>query len=166
MNKSSLQKDRSKIIALILCFVMGACFICLFSYSTSFLYPFFWGNDSAHFLTVGKAWGSGLIPYRDLFEHKGPIIYFIDLLGYNVESEQNVSAKYRQALLSEYINRKIISKEWAETAISNLIKYNRGRVTKWGAIRKWREDLEFLNKDYDSSAFKGKRILGTQRESE
>ncbi len=90
----------------------------------------------------------------------------LDLLGYNVESELNVSAKYRQALLSEYINRKVISKEWAETAISNLIKYNRGRVTKWGAIRKWREDLEFLQKVFDSSAFKGKRVLGTQRKSE
>ncbi len=56
----------------------------LFSYSTSPLYPYYFGGDSAQFLLMGKAWLSGKIPYKDLFDHKGPIIYFIDMLGFAI----------------------------------------------------------------------------------
>ena len=67
---------------------IAAIFVVLFSYSTSPLYPNYYGldygGDSAQFLTVGKAWSEGLIPYRDTFDHKGPIIFFIDMLGYSI----------------------------------------------------------------------------------
>ncbi len=57
-------------------------YVTLFSYSTSKWYPDFYGNDSAHFLTVGKCWAFGKIPYKDLFDHKGPLIFFIDMVGF------------------------------------------------------------------------------------
>ena len=57
-------------------------FILLFSYSTSPLYPYYYGTDSAQFLTIGKAWALGKIPYIDVFDHKGPLIFFIDMLGF------------------------------------------------------------------------------------
>lgn len=58
-------------------------FIYLFSYSTSFRYPFF-GGDSAVFQTVGKYWSEGVIPYKELFEHKGPLLFLIDAVGYAI----------------------------------------------------------------------------------
>lgn len=67
---------------------VSALFVILFSYSTSPLYPNYYGwdygGDSAQFLTVGKAWAEGLVPYRDIFDHKGPIIFFVDMLGFSL----------------------------------------------------------------------------------
>ena len=62
--------------------VIAAGFVFLFSYSTSPLYPTYYGNDSAQFQTIGKCWLKGAVPYRDLFDHKGPWIFFINMLGY------------------------------------------------------------------------------------
>lgn len=73
-----------KILTILYLFVISVGFVLLFSYSTSPLYPFFYGNDPAHFMTVGKAWANGRIPYRDIFDHKGPIIYFIDMIGFTL----------------------------------------------------------------------------------
>lgn len=61
---------------------MGIMFVTLFSYSTSWFYPDYYGGDSAQFLTIGKAWMLGKIPYRDMFDHKGPVIFFVDMLGF------------------------------------------------------------------------------------
>ena len=38
-------------------------------------------TDSDVFFVIGRALRSGLIPYRDMFDHKGPLIYFIDAVG-------------------------------------------------------------------------------------
>lgn len=59
-------------------------FVTVFSYSTSPLYPRYWGSDSAQFQTIGKMWAIGKIPYVDCFDHKGPIIYFFNMLGYKM----------------------------------------------------------------------------------
>jgi hypothetical protein len=41
-------------------------------------------NDSAQFMNIGKAWSIGKIPYRDMFDHKGPLIFFLDMLGFKI----------------------------------------------------------------------------------
>ncbi|MEH7095831.1 ArnT family glycosyltransferase [Neobacillus vireti] len=57
-------------------------FIMLFFTQTS---PFFviteWVDSNA-FFTVGKGMANGLIPYRDLFEQKGPLLYGIHAIAY------------------------------------------------------------------------------------
>ena len=42
---------------------------------SSFLYPFNDWYDANDFLTLGKGMLHGLVPYRDLYEQKGPILY-------------------------------------------------------------------------------------------
>jgi hypothetical protein len=44
---------------------------------TSPLYPINDWPDANTFLTLGKGMMKGLVPYRDLFEQKGPLLYFI-----------------------------------------------------------------------------------------
>lgn len=44
---------------------------------TSPLYPINDWPDANTFLTLGKGMMRGLVPYRDLFEQKGPLLYFI-----------------------------------------------------------------------------------------
>ena len=48
----------------------------------SFLYPFNGWDDFNSFYTVGSGWANGLIPYKDLFEQKGPFLYLIFMVGY------------------------------------------------------------------------------------
>lgn len=45
------------------------------------------GYDASVFATFGRAWLDGLIPYKDLFDHKGPVIFFLSLLGYWLEGD-------------------------------------------------------------------------------
>ena len=55
-------------------------FLSVFSWSTS---PFFThdGMDSAVFKTMGQALLKGKVLYRDIFDHKGPYLYFINAFG-------------------------------------------------------------------------------------
>lgn len=53
----------------------------LFSTSTSNLYGNYYEDDSAIFILMGKAITNGLIPYKDIFDHKGPILFFIQAIG-------------------------------------------------------------------------------------
>ena len=64
----------------IICFVLSIIFVSIFSTTTS---PFYLdeGTDSAVFKTMGKVILDGRIPYVDYFDHKGPILYFINALG-------------------------------------------------------------------------------------
>ncbi len=40
------------------------------------------GTDSSIFLYVARMLNNGLVPYLHVFDHKGPLIYFIDALGW------------------------------------------------------------------------------------
>jgi len=39
------------------------------------------GIDSSVFISIGEAMHEGKIPYKDIFDHKGPLIYFINYIG-------------------------------------------------------------------------------------
>lgn len=52
------------------------------SANTSPLYPKYFAGDSAIFNLIGKGMTEGKIVYKDLFDHKGPILYFIQEWGY------------------------------------------------------------------------------------
>lgn len=41
-------------------------------------------KDSAVFQVVGKYWLEGVIPYKDLFDHKGALVYVANALGYAI----------------------------------------------------------------------------------
>ena len=55
-------------------------YVTFFSVSTSPLYVNE-GMDSAIFKSMGLAMTQGKVPYVDLFDHKGPVLYFINALG-------------------------------------------------------------------------------------
>lgn len=61
---------------------LGAFVFCLvFSWSTSPLYQVM-GFDSQFFEIIGLGVTQGKIPYVDLFDHKGPLLFFINALGF------------------------------------------------------------------------------------
>jgi uncharacterized membrane protein YhaH (DUF805 family) len=49
---------------------------------TSPLYPHYTGLDSSIFLTIARGMTEGRVPYRDLFDHKGPVFFWMEALGY------------------------------------------------------------------------------------
>ena len=63
--------------------------VALFTESTSPLFSG-WGYDSAMFQTIGKYWVEGYLPYVDLYDHKGPMIFFINALGYGLGGRNGV----------------------------------------------------------------------------
>lgn len=57
-------------------------FLFLMSASTSPLYSDYCDGDSSIFMLIGKAVAQGRTLYADLFDHKGPILFYINALGY------------------------------------------------------------------------------------
>ena len=58
-------------------------FVYMFSYSTSCGYSLL-GGDSSVFQVVGKCWLEGFVPYKNLFDHKGAIVYLVNAIGYAI----------------------------------------------------------------------------------
>ncbi len=53
---------------------------------SSFLYSLNDWGDANTFFTMGKGLMNGMVPYRDLFEQKGPILYLIYGIGYLISN--------------------------------------------------------------------------------
>lgn len=62
-------------------FLGALLYLLLFSWSTSPLYLTY-GGDSPFFQIIGLGITQGKIPYVDLFDHKGPVPFFMDAFGY------------------------------------------------------------------------------------
>lgn len=70
------------------CYFFICSFLILSICSTcSFLYPFHTWDDSNCFFTVGKSVWFGKVIYRDLFEQKGPLLYFIHSAAYLISKK-------------------------------------------------------------------------------
>jgi hypothetical protein len=96
----------------------------------SFLYPFNTWEDSNCFFTVGKSILHGLVPYKDIYEQKGPILYFLHSIAALFSSTSFIGVYfleimacyfvlyycYKIAVL--YMNKSVI---WCMPAFSFLI---------------------------------------------
>ena len=71
-------KDNSRLTRSELIFLIAAAIVTITVVSTcSPLYPFNPWDDANCFFTLGRGIIRGLVPYRDLYEQKGPLLYFI-----------------------------------------------------------------------------------------
>ena len=71
-------KDKSKLTRFELITLIAAASVTITLVSTcSPLYPFNPWDDAICFFTLGRGILHGLVPYRDLYEQKGPLLYFI-----------------------------------------------------------------------------------------
>ena len=60
---------------------LAALFVLAFSLWTSPLYDHWYGCDASFFTLVGRGMLSGMVPYRDFYDLKGPYFFFIQALG-------------------------------------------------------------------------------------
>ena len=75
----NMQKRCKKAIPYILIVLFSIAMMIFFAYNTSLLYNYI-GNDSGIYLEMGRAMARGRLVYRDLFDHKGPLIFVLNML--------------------------------------------------------------------------------------
>lgn len=81
------KKERIALLLISVIFIMA---MFIFSGYTSPLYPNYFGWDSAIFSLLGKGILAGKNLYTDLFDHKGPVIFLINAIGYNIAGRSGV----------------------------------------------------------------------------
>ena len=66
--------------------IIATLFVTVFSHTTSPIYPCINPNytDSPAFQIIGKYWSEGVIPYKDLWDMKGPYIFLMNAIGYGL----------------------------------------------------------------------------------
>lgn len=67
-------------VRIVILFLVCGFVLLLFPASTTLLYPQVF-YDSLVFNIMGEGWGVGAVPYQRLFDHKGPLLYLIQLVG-------------------------------------------------------------------------------------
>lgn len=80
------EEKESLLLPILVCLVSAFGVIAVCSKS-SFIYPFNDWDDPNCFFTVGKSMVNGIVPYRDLFEQKGPLLYFMHGLAWFISHD-------------------------------------------------------------------------------
>lgn len=82
------RKEREILVVIFL--LISIIYLLLFSLSTSFIYKNSqFGSDSDIFMLMGKLMKNGMIPYKEFFDHKGPVMLFIEYLGQMIWDGRN-----------------------------------------------------------------------------
>ena len=80
--------QKMKIIISYVYILLCSSIMALFAQSNPFQTSFM--GDSAVFVYVAKVILSGGMPYRDTFDHKGPLIYLFDALGLLIDNRVGI----------------------------------------------------------------------------
>ena len=73
-------RGKGRIMALALALVSALTALLIASTSSPLYATNFWTDTNIYF-TIGRGMTQGLMPYTDLFDHKGPLLYMIYALG-------------------------------------------------------------------------------------
>ena len=107
------ENNRKVVFVIWFVYILG---MILTSCSTSFLYPFYYGQDSALFSLLGKAIVSGKTIYKDLFDHKGPILFFIQAFGWLLGGRGGI---FLLQIIFGTVNIIFLFEIWKETRTEN-----------------------------------------------
>lgn len=77
--------QRERYLSAVLCLITIA-YVLVCMPTLSILYPNRYGIDSSVWMVIGQGVLDGKVPYRDLFDHKGPFVYFIYALSQSFSS--------------------------------------------------------------------------------
>lgn len=83
----ALRMDRSCCALCGVCVVVAAFVVLLFSSGSTPLFPYL-SPDQSIWTVIGRGITEGYVPYRDLYDHKGPLMFFIYGLGYALTDEK------------------------------------------------------------------------------
>lgn len=126
MNCSSKEKPNIKQIILITaCVFVSMLFCCAY---TSPLYPYYNNSDSAIFILIGKGMVEGKLCYVDLFDHKGPMLFFVQALGWKIGGRTGIwflecIAMLASAFAIVGICKELKSKSFVPLLASTMVLY-------------------------------------------
>lgn len=144
MKHRKIDRKTFEISLVLLVFASVYIFVC--SSSTSLLYGLPAQGDSVIFQTIGKYWLDGMLPYVDMFDHKGPALYFINAIGYWLGGGTRFGIVILQIMaltITEYFIYKIYRREFDKrysllltivTVIALSVGYNGGNLTEEWAL--------------------------------
>ena len=78
--------------------IISVIFLFFASYTTSPLTKGYVEWDSVIFMLLGRFWKEGLTPYTDFFDHKGPVMFFIEYIGVNLLPDERSGVFLLQAI--------------------------------------------------------------------
>ncbi len=122
-----------------LCLVLSVTFLLIASKSSP-LYPLNDWVDPHAFFTMGRGMLRGLVPYRDLFEQKGPLLYFVHGLASLISENTflgvfifevlffTIFLFYAHQLIGLFVDWQyaLLALPWVTTAILNLRSFAHG----------------------------------------
>lgn len=109
-----------KLKVFLFCFLISFVTLLITS-KNSFLYPMNDGVDMNAYFTMGKGFFDGVIPYKDLFDQKGPMVYLVYGIGTLISSTSFIGVFILEILFFSiflYFSCKII-----ELLSENVYKY-------------------------------------------
>ena len=141
--------DKKNIVAPIVrnfvLFTIATAFILINSKGESPLFPHIYSWDSSIFMYIGKSIKYGYVPYRDVFDIKGPLWWTIQWLG-QVICEGRIGI-----FIIEVINFNIItfviyyiSRKYTNLIISCIIVFVAYMFYKWGGMSNQVEDFSSM----------------------
>ena len=86
-------KNKTSIVFFIYCIIISFSILIICTKSSP-LYVFNDWVDANAYFTMGKGMIHGLIPFKDLFEQKGPLLYLIHGLSYLFQSNRRIILLY------------------------------------------------------------------------
>ena len=153
----------------IVTFLMSLFFIAVNSDSTS---PLFWGRelDSYIYQYMGYSMLQGKIPYTDLFDHKGLLLYWINALGYLIHPKIGVMLlQIVNLTLTMMVWYKIldsIKTEWMKYSVLALALlglyayYNSGNLTEeWSLLFISYPIMIYFKTKKNGNIFSNKQLL-------
>ncbi len=102
--------------------LLSVLFLLVFSSQTSPLMNNY-GWDSAMFVLLGKMFNMGRIPYVDFFDHKGPILIFIEALGVRLSSDDRTGIFILQCI-NLFITQFLIYKIARHFSLSSSVSFS------------------------------------------
>lgn len=80
--------------------LLAAFLIVMVCSRSSFLYPFNNWDDANCFFTVGKSMLNGIVLYKDIYEQKGPLLYFIYGMAYLMSHTSFIGAFFIEVIFA------------------------------------------------------------------
>ena len=77
----STRRDKVSFCSFLILLIPAVLFLAFFSTTTSPLYPNNYGVDSAFYRVIGTSVIRGKTLYKDIWDNKGPVLFFIQALG-------------------------------------------------------------------------------------
>ena len=107
MKTKIFTRDKVNKLLIILMFILCSFLFFTFCSNNSFLYAKFTSCDQSWYITMGNGFIHGKIPYRDMYEQKGPIVYFlyaiVVLIAGNVRNAYYVAFFLEIIILTAYM---------------------------------------------------------------